>query len=295
MTEKLLLRVATPRWLWVPATLALILLAGPLIALTILAPWGSLPEILGDPEVLTSLRLSLGTAAISTIISLLLGLPLAVLLHRLSGVARAVLYGFLVIPLVLSPVVSGLALLYFWGRRGLLGTLLENLGVQVGFSPVAVVLVQVFVALPFFVIAALGSFEGVDPDLELAGANAGANATQILRYITLPLALPGILGGTLLAFARALGEYGATITFAGSVEGRTRTLPLQIELALNSNQPEQALGIALMLIAMYIMVVVISAWALRTVVSRSVVSRTAGAPAQPLLASRSTASAPGRG
>ncbi|WP_084637017.1 molybdate ABC transporter permease subunit [Neomicrococcus aestuarii] len=295
MTEKLLLRVATPRWLWVPATLALILLAGPLIALTILAPWGSLPAILGDPEVLTSLRLSLGTAAISTIISLLLGLPLAVLLHRLSGVARAVLYGFLVIPLVLSPVVSGLALLYFWGRRGLLGTLLENLGVQVGFSPVAVVLVQVFVALPFFVIAALGSFEGVDPDLELAGANAGANATQILRYITLPLALPGILGGTLLAFARALGEYGATITFAGSVEGRTRTLPLQIELALNSNQPDQALGIALMLIAMYIMVVVISAWALRTVVSRSVVSRGTGVPAQPLLASRSTASAPGRG
>lgn len=265
MTDKLLFKIATPRWLWLPAGLALVLLAGPLIALTTVAPWGRLGEVFAGPKVQASLGLSLSTAAISTLLCVLLGLPLAVLLHRLSGLAKSLLYGFLVIPLVLSPVVSGLALLYFWGRRGLFGEILNSFGIQVGFSPVAVVLVQIFVALPFFVIAALGSLEGVDSDLEFAGANAGASAGQILRHITLPLALPGIVGGTLLAFARALGEYGATITFAGSVEGRTRTLPLQIELALNSNNPDQALGIALMLIAMYLTVVIVSGWALRFV------------------------------
>lgn len=274
MSEKLLFRIATPRWLWIPAGLALILLAGPLVALTAVAPWSQLGTVLSDPKVQTSLGLSLSTAAVSTLLCVVLGLPLAVLLHRLSGLAKSLIYGFLVIPLVLSPVVSGLALLYFWGRRGMFGELLNQLGIQVGFSPVAVVLVQVFVALPFFVIATLGSLESVDSDLELAGANAGANGRQILTHITLPLAGAGIFGGTLLAFARALGEYGATITFAGSVEGRTRTLPLQIELALNSNNPEQALGIALMLIAMYLVVVIVSGWALRFVMtSRS------GAPA----------------
>lgn len=265
MTDKLLFRIATPRWLWIPAGLALLLLTGPLVALTAAAPWSRLGTIFADSQVQTSLGLSLSTAAISTFVCLVLGLPLAVLLHRLSGLTKSVLYGFLVIPLVLSPVVSGLALLYFWGRRGLLGEILDNVGIQVGFSPAAVVLVQVFVALPFFVIATLGSLEGVDSDLEFAGANAGASAGQILRHITLPLALPGIVGGTLLAFARALGEYGATITFAGSVAGRTRTLPLQIELALNSNNPDQALGIALMLIAMYLTVVIVSGWALKFV------------------------------
>ena len=200
--------------------------------------------------------LSLRTSTISTGFCVLLGLPLAVLLSRLHGTLLQVMRGILLIPLVLSPVVSGLALLYFWGRRGAAGALLESMGWGVGFSPVAVVLVQVFVSLPFFVVAALSSIESVDPDLELSAANAGANAGQIVRLITLPLAAPGIIVGTLLAFARSLGEYGATITFAGSVAGQTRTLPLQIELSLNSQDPSSAVGISIMLIGLYLLVLI---------------------------------------
>lgn len=251
------LRAATtPRWLWLPGLLALMLLGGPMLALLAAMPWGQLGTIFNEPAVLSSLWLSLGTAGISTLVCVLLGLPLAVLLSRINGTALQLMRAIVVIPLVLSPVVSGLALIYFWGRRGMLGSLLEHWGLGIGFTPAAVVIVQVFVALPFFIVAALGSIESVSSDLELSAANAGASAGQILRHITLPLAAPGIIVGTLLAFARALGEYGATITFAGSVAGRTRTMPLQIELALNSNDPQAALGIALMLISIYLLVLI---------------------------------------
>lgn len=251
------LRTATtPSWLWLPGLLALLILGGPLVALMFAMPWGQLDSVFSQPEIFTALSLSLSTAGIGTLICLVLGLPLAVLLSRINGPLLQIMRAILVIPLVLSPVVSGLALIYFWGRRGMIGALLENMGMGIGFTPTAVVLVQVFVSLPFFVVAALSSIESVSADLELSAANAGANSGQILRYITLPLAAPGIVVGTLLAFARALGEYGATITFAGSVEGRTRTMPLQIELALNSNDPQAALGIALMLIAIYLLVLI---------------------------------------
>jgi len=247
-------RAITPAWLWLPAAAALALLGGPVLALLANAPWSQLPALLAEPAARTALGLSLATSALSTLACVGLGLPLAVVLTRLGGPLLQLLRSILLIPLVLSPVVSGIALLYFWGPRGAAGQVLGGLGVGVGFSPAAVVLVQVFVALPFFVVAALSSLEAVDPDVELAAANAGANATQILRHITLPLAAPGVLVGALLAFARSLGEYGATITFAGSVEGRTRTLPLQIELSLNSNRPELALGLCLMLLALYLLV-----------------------------------------
>lgn len=249
-------KATTPGWLWLPSLLAIAFLAGPLIALGAAADWGRLGEQLSDPGAREALMLSLRTSSVSTGFCLLLGLPLAVLLSRLHGPLLQLMRGVLLIPLVLSPVVSGLALLYFWGRRGALGGWLESIGLGVGFSPAAVVLVQVFVSLPFFVVAALSSIELVDADLELSAANAGASAGQIIRYITLPLAAPGIIVGTLLAFARALGEYGATITFAGSVAGATRTLPLQIELALNSNDPSAAVGISIMLIGLYLLVLI---------------------------------------
>ncbi|MEE1621954.1 ABC transporter permease [Zafaria sp. Z1313] len=251
-------RATTPGWIWLPAAASLLLLSGPLVALFLAADWPGLPELLARPASRTALRLSLTTAGLSTVLCVLLGLPLAVLLSRLSGALLQLFRGILVVPLVLSPVVSGLALLYFWGRQGLLGSWLDAAGLAVGFTPAAVVVVQVFVSLPFFVVAALGSIESVDSDLELSAANAGASAGQVLSHITLPLAAPGIIVGTLLAFARSLGEYGATITFAGSVAGRTRTLPLQIELALNSNDPEAALGIALLLIGFYLIVLVLA-------------------------------------
>ncbi|MCW1248794.1 ABC transporter permease subunit [Acaricomes phytoseiuli] len=266
---RLLRRTLIPGWLWLPAGIGLFLCAGPLLALIINVPWAQLPRLLSAPEVLQSLGLSLTTAGISTVICFVIGTPLAVLFARLHGPWLTSARGILLLPLVLSPVVSGIALLYFWGRRGLAGQPLGALGIETGFSPLAVILVQVFVSLPFFVVAGLSAITAVEPEMELTAATSGAGPTQILRHITLPLALPGLLAGGLLAFARSLGEYGATITFAGSVAGRTRTLPLQIELSLNSNQPEAALGLSLMLICIYLIVLILArSGALRLVPTR---------------------------
>ncbi|WP_237687503.1 molybdate ABC transporter permease subunit [Arthrobacter jiangjiafuii] len=261
-------RATTPAWLWIPASLALLFCAGPVAALLLNVPWTSLGPLLAAPEARTALGLSLATSVGSTLICVALGLPLAVLFSKLTGPWMQVLRGVLLVPLVLSPVVSGIALLYFWGRQGLAGQVLESAGLGVGYSPAAVLIVQVFVSLPFFVVASLSSLRGVDHDLEMAAATSGAGPTAILRYITVPLALPGIVVGALLAFARSLGEYGATITFAGSIEGRTRTLPLQIELSLNSNQPEIALGICLILISLYLVLLVIARFGMALLLPR---------------------------
>jgi molybdate transport system permease protein len=247
-----------PRWLWVPAVVGLFLCAGPLVALVVRAPWSQLAGILSSPDALTSLVLSLGTSVASTVVCALLGLPLALILSKLDGFWIQLMRGLLMVPLVLSPVVSGIALLYFWGRQGIFGQLLGAGGLAVGFTPWAVIIVQVFVSLPFFVVSALSSLRAVDPEIEMAAATSGAWPTAVLRHVTIPLAMPGILVGSLLAFARSLGEYGATITFAGSVAGQTRTLPLQIELSLNSDQPQAALGISLMLVAIYLIILVLA-------------------------------------
>ncbi|OMH24786.1 molybdenum ABC transporter permease [Tersicoccus phoenicis] len=249
-------RATTPGWLWAPFVLALFLTIGPIAGLLLNVPWAQLPDLLAEPEVQRSLGLSLGTAVLSTGVCVLLGVPVAVLMTRLRGTAVDLARGALLIPLVLSPVVSGLVLLFFWGRLGLFGSVLDTVGIRVGFSPAAVVIVQVFVSLPFFIVSVMTALAGIDEQLELSAATCGAAPGQILRYITVPLATPGIVVGTLLAFARSLGEYGATITFAGSIDGQTRTLPLQISLALNSARPEQALGVCLMLVAIYLVVLV---------------------------------------
>ena len=251
-------RSTVPAWLWVPAAAGLLFSAGPLAALLANVPWTDMGSVLASGQARTALGLSLGTSLASTLLCVLLGLPLAVLFSRLGGPGIQLLRGILLVPLVLSPVVSGIALLYFWGRQGLVGRFLDAAGLGVGYTPAAVVIVQVFVSLPFFVVAAHASLREVDPELELAAATSGAGPTAILRHITLPLALPGIVSGALLAFARSLGEYGATITFAGSIEGRTRTLPLQIELSLNSSQPQLALGICLLLISLYLALLVLA-------------------------------------
>lgn len=259
-----LLRAITPGWLWAPAVLALAVLAAPLIALTVATEPSALWGALTAPGARDAVVLSLTTSTVSTLICLTLGLPLAVLLHRWRGPGKrawgvAAMRLVLIVPLVLSPVVSGLALLHLWGGRGALGILLEALGLTVAYTPAAVVIVQVFVSLPFLTVAALSSLEGVDQDLELVAATSGASATDVLRYVTLPLAAPGIALGTLLGFARALGEYGATVTFAGSVAGATRTIPLQIDLAFNSADPDAALGLALLLIGFYLLVIAAAA------------------------------------
>ncbi|WP_150308145.1 ABC transporter permease [Planctomonas psychrotolerans] len=251
--------IATPAWLWVPAGVALLFLVLPILTLVVQAFGGGLQAFLAtitSPDALAALGVSLRTSIASTVLCALFGIPLALLLARTSGPASQAVRIAVIFPLVIPPVVSGVALLYLWGRFGWLGSALDVVGVRVGFSEVAVVFAQVFVALPFMVLTAETAIRSVDPQFEVVAASSGASATRIVRSITLPLALPGVLAACVLTFARALGEYGATITFAGSIAGVTRTLPLQVELNLNSPRPETSVGLSLVLLAICTLVLV---------------------------------------
>jgi molybdate transport system permease protein len=169
---------------------------------------------------------------------------------RFLGVLRSLV----LLPLVLPPVVGGLALLYTFGRRGLLGEALDVLGIQIAFSTIAVVMAQTFVAMPFLVVSLEGALRTAGIRYEVAAASLGAAPTTVFRRITLPLVLPGLISGSVLAFARALGEFGATITFAGSLRGRTRTLPLEIYLQREAD-PDAAVALALVLLVVAIVVI----------------------------------------
>lgn len=240
-----------------PAALALLLIGGPLLALITRTPWGTLPSILTAPDTLQATLLSLTTATTSTLICALLGTPTALILtqvlHRSPYRALTLpLSCLLYAPVILSPVISGLALTYFWGRQGTLGNWLTPAGISIPFTPAAVILAQTFVALPFYIATAVTALRTIPTSYQDIALTEGASPQEITRTILLPLALPGLLTALLLTFARALGEYGATITFAGNIAGSTRTLPLTIELALNSNNPHLAHGTALILISIYL-------------------------------------------
>lgn len=233
------------------ATAGLALLVLPLLGLLLRAPWPELPGLLASATVLQALGLSLGTAAISTAVCLVLGIPLAVLLSQSVHwpvVPRRLLRAAITIPLVLPPVVGGIALLLLLGRRGLIGQWLAEIGVTIPFTTGAVVIAQTFVAMPFLVFAVEGALRSADRRSELAAATLGARPGQTFRLVTLPLVAPGIAAGAVLCFTRALGEFGATITFAGSFPGVTRTLPIASYLAMNSD-PEVAIALALVLLA----------------------------------------------
>ncbi|MBF4552896.1 ABC transporter permease subunit [Corynebacterium sp. DSM 45110] len=246
-----------PRRLLVFALCGIFMLIGPLVGLLVSIPWLRLPELAGSAEARSALQLSLVTSATSTLICALLGIPLALWLRRwerrsatLAGMVQMVVYA----PLVLSPVVSGLALTFLWGRRGLLGQWLDGVGVNVAYSMLGVVVVQVFVSLPFFVAMVAAALHAIPHDLEEAATLDGANRMQVMRHILLPLALPGVVTGMVLSFARALSEYGATLTFAGNVEGQTRTIPLLVSLGLSSGDMDQALGACILLLGVYVLI-----------------------------------------
>ena len=239
---------AVPRWLLVPASAALALVAVPLIGLMVRVPWAQIPRLLATPAAQDALWLSLRTCAASTVLSLTLGLPLAVVLSRLTGRWAAVVRTVSVLPMVLPPVVAGLVLLITLGRRGVLGQYLSVWGIDIGFTTAAVVIAQTFVSMPYLVITVEGALRSTDRGLEMVAATLGARPTTVLRRVTLPLVGPAILGGTTVAFARALGEFGATLTFAGSLQGTTRTLPLQIYLQRETDT-NQALALSVVLIA----------------------------------------------
>ncbi len=239
---------AAPKWLLVPASVALAFVALPLIGLMVRVPWAQIPRLLATSAAQDALWLSLRTCAASTVLSLTLGLPLAVVLSRLTGHWAAVVRTVSVLPMVLPPVVAGLVLLITLGRRGVLGQYLSVWGVDIGFTTAAVVIAQTFVSMPYLVITVEGALRSSDRRLELVAATLGARPTTVLRRVTLPLVGPAILGGTTVAFARALGEFGATLTFAGSLQGTTRTLPLQIYLQRETDT-NQALALSVVLIA----------------------------------------------
>lgn len=235
---------------------ALALLVLPLLGLLIRAPWADLPALLGGDVVLPALGLSLLTAGISTLACLVLGIPLAVLLSQSvawPAVPRRLLRAVITVPLVLPPVIGGIALLLLLGRRGLIGQWLYELGITIPFSTGAVVIAQTFVAMPFLVFAVEGALRSSDRRSELAAASLGADRAQVFRFVTLPLIAPGIAAGAVLCFTRALGEFGATITFAGSLPGVTRTLPIASYLAMSSD-PDTAIALALVLLAVSVTV-----------------------------------------
>ena len=229
----------------------------PLAALVVRAPWGDLPELVTRESVLEALVLSLVTATLATALCLVLGVPLAALLARAAAwrtLPRRLLRAAVTVPLVLPPVVGGIALLLLLGRRGLVGGLLDEwFGVTVPFTTGAVVLAQVFVALPFLVFAVEGALRSADRRTELAAATLGASRWQVFRHVTLPLVAPGVAAGAVLCFTRALGEFGATITFAGSLPGVTRTLPIASYLAMQTD-PDEAVALALLLLAVSVVV-----------------------------------------
>lgn len=239
--------------LGVPAALAMSLLVVPLIALLLRADWPRLPADLARPTVLPALRLSLITTSTTALLCLLLGTPLAWLLARSTHRGARWVRAVITVPLVLPPVVGGVALLMAWGRNGLLGQHLSLLGIQIPFTTVAVVLAESFVAMPYYVLAVEGSMHGLDPRLEAVARTLGASDLRYLRTVGLPLVLPGIASGLALAWARALGEFGATLTFAGNFPGRTQTAPLLVYVELERD-PKVAISVSIALLVVSVLV-----------------------------------------
>ncbi|SEP62796.1 ABC transporter permease [Microlunatus flavus] len=247
-----------PLWVYVPATLGALFVVLPLVAMATRVDWARFGALVTSPASLDALGLSLRTSLASTLLCLVLGVPMALVLARTAFPGQRVVRALVLLPLVLPPVVGGIALLYTFGRRGLLGHALEVLGLQVAFSTTAVVLAQTFVSLPFLVVSLEGTLRAVGQRYETVAATLGAGPTLVLRRVTLPLVLPGLLSGSVLAFARALGEFGATLTFAGSLQGVTRTLPLEIYLQRETDA-STAVALSLLLVAVAVGVVGLAA------------------------------------
>jgi len=220
---------------WALALPLLLFLLLPLLALVFYSSPAELAATLRLPQVRQALGLSLRTSAWATLASVILGLPAAYLLARREFPGRAALDSLIDLPIVLPPAVAGLSLLLVFGRRGLLGAPLDALGLRITFTELAVIIAQTFIAVPLFIRAATVGFAGVDLEMEDAAAIDGAGRWQTFWFITLPLSRRAVLSGVALAWARALGEFGATIIFAGNFPGRTQTMPLAIYIGFELN------------------------------------------------------------
>jgi molybdate transport system permease protein len=247
-------RVGLPRWLYVPAGLGAAFVLLPLVAMVTRVDWSGFGGLITSESARDALWLSLRTSACSTLACALLGVPMAAVLARTDLPGVGVVRSLVLLPLVIPPVVSGIALLYTFGRRGLLGHTLDVLGIEVAFTTAAVVMAQTFVALPFLVISLEGALRTAGQRYETVAATLGAAPSTVFRRVTLPLVLPGLLSGAVLAFARSLGEFGATITFAGSLQGTTATLPIQIYLE-RVTDPDAAVALSLVLVVVAVLVI----------------------------------------
>ena len=234
----------------------------PLLALLIRAPWSGLSRLLSDSGSLTALRLSLECATSATAVSLVFGVPLAWVLARVHFPGIAVLRALVTLPLVLPPVVGGFALLLALGRSGVVGRFLDQwFGFTLPFTTPAVVVAETFVAMPFLIVTVEGAIRSADQELEEAAASLGASRFRVFTRITLPLITPSLLAGSVLCWARALGEFGATIIFAGNSEGVTRTLPIAIYTALQDDpEPALALSLVLLLVAVAVLGLLRDRW-----------------------------------
>lgn len=243
-----------PRWVYLPAAVGALFIVLPLAAMASRVEWSQFWSLITSESSRQALMLSLRTSGMSTVLCIVLGVPMALVLARTSFRGQSLLRSLVLLPLVLPPVVGGIALLYTFGRRGLLGETIDVLGLQIAFSTTAVVIAQTFVSLPFLVVSLEGTLRTAGQRYEVVASTLGARPTTVLRRVTLPLVLPGLAAGAVLSFARALGEFGATITFAGSLEGVTRTLPLEIYLQRETN-PDAAVALSLVLVVVAVLVI----------------------------------------
>lgn len=243
-----------PRWVVTLAVVGGLFIVLPLAAMALRVDWPRFIPLVTSESAQAALLLSLRTSLTATALCVLFGVPMALVLARTSFRGQQLVRSLVLLPLVLPPVVGGIALLYTFGRRGLLGGSLDALGIDIAFSTTAVVMSQAFVALPFLVLSLEGALRSVGTRYEAVGETLGAGRWTVLRRITLPLVLPALVSGAVLSFARALGEFGATLTFAGSLEGTTRTLPLEVYLQRETD-PDAAVALSLILVVVAIAVV----------------------------------------
>ena len=251
-----------PVRLLLPAALATLVLLVPLVALVIRSPWTTLGEQLGSTEVRQALWLSVMTATVAMVACLVLGLPLAWLLARVPFPGRGLLRALVTVPLVLPPVVAGVALVAAFGRTGVVGEPLHALtGLSLPYTTAGVVAAHVFVSMPFVVISIEGALRTANPAYDAAAATLGATRWTTFHRVTVPLALPGIAAGLVLGWARSLGEFGATITFAGAYPGTTQTMPTFIYQTYQS-QPDaaRALSLVMLLVSIGVLLLLRERW-----------------------------------
>ena len=238
------------------AAVGLLFVALPFAGLLQRTPWSDIPGLLTEPAVRDALQLSLTTSIAAVLLSMLFGVPIAWMLARSAVPGRSVVRGIVTLPMVLPPVVGGAALLFALGRRGLLGQYLDrNFDILLPYSTAGVVVAQTFVAMPFLIVTVEAALRSTDIRYEQAAATLGAGRWMTFRRVTLPSVAPSVLAGAVLCWARALGEFGATISFAGNLQGRTQTVPLAIYLALQRDR-DAAIAMSLVLITVSLVLLV---------------------------------------